>query len=73
MIRIIRIATATALAAAGLGMTSAAEAKCFPVESPPAGVAVCYSLVNNCVDANVYYRVLGSSGNTATLAEPICP
>ncbi len=74
MIRITRFATAAALAAAGFGTTSAAEAKCLPpVETQYAGVAACYSLVNNCIDANVYYRVLGTSGNTESAAQPICP
>ena len=68
------LAVATVAAAALAGGTQTAQAACLPgVNEPLVGATVCASLVHNCIDANVYYRVLGVSGNTESLYPPVCP
>jgi hypothetical protein len=63
-----------AIATAALsGLSTPAQATCpISEETPPAGLGVCYSLVDDCVRVAVYYRVpVLSPGNVTT--RPICP
>lgn len=70
----LRYSLAAVITAAALGAGAApAQAVCpLSPETPPAGLGVCYSLVADCVNVAVYYRVpvIGSGGGPVG---PICP
>ncbi|HVF05598.1 MAG TPA: hypothetical protein VNA20_12225 [Frankiaceae bacterium] len=66
----VTLAAAGAVAGGMFVLAAPASAECYPVETGPAGVGPCASLVGNCANARLYFRA-GVSGNIGP-SQPVC-